>query len=368
MAMTRAAILLLVLTAMSLVPPVRGRAQDAADTSLGAVAICDGLLSSDASQRDRSALELNLINTRRAEELGREVLRRPGPEARQILESVGEATGDHAIIAAVLALESEQADVRRAAFEAMVEAPLAAVRRCGPTHLKAKRRSNLQEMLSSQAALKPVCEGIPEEDGMPRASAQLGMRLAIMADCHFGSAGFLALLRTLGVMMVGSDAQADQPAEAGDDAAGQKSQEARAQAERLRRQAAALFESIWLSAPGAQFNFVANAPIVERRQSVARLNARLDEMATREVELVEGKARGVRLGDYLISLFNSDVSETVAAAYLRLQWWKGEKVPVEGEEYGGHVERIGALGRRERLALRAELRRWWETYRGETGQ
>ncbi|MBX3475432.1 MAG: hypothetical protein KF754_13725 [Planctomycetes bacterium] len=365
--MTRGALVLVTLCLAALAPRTPALAQEPPESTLSAVAICDGLLSADASQRDRCSLELNLINPRRAEELGREIQRRPVVEARQILGSVGEATGSNAVIAAVLVLESDQAETRRAAFEAMVEAPIDAVRRAGPSHLKGKRRANLQAMLASQDALKPLCESVPESNDLPRPSAQFGMRLAIMADCHYGSAGFLALLRTLGELMIGTEpaAPADEPDPA---KAQERLKEARAQTTRLCRQAAAVLESIWLAAPGAQFNYVANAPIEERRAAVARLNARLDEMAVREVELTEGKAKGVRLGDYMIGLFGSDVNETVAAVYLRLQWWRGDKVPIEGEDYGGQVERINALGRRERTALRGELRRWWETYRKETEQ
>jgi hypothetical protein len=203
-----------------------------------------------------------------------------------------------------------------------------------------------------------LCEGIEETNDIPRPPVERGLHLAILADCYFGAPGLTGLLRALGRLMVGTEPAAD-----GDAAA---TKEARAQQERLRRQSAAMFEAIWVGAPGAQFNYVPNAPLEDRRRAVERLNARLTEMENREHEIGASKVRGVRLGDYLIGLFASDVNEVVAAAYLRLQWWRGDEVAIEGANYGAHVERINAMGRRDRLALRAELRRWWETYRAET--
>lgn len=357
--MARAAIasLLLVLACLAAAPT---RAQDAppakAPEGQAVAAICDGLLSGDPTERDRAALELNLLSAKRAEDLGREILHRPTLQSRRLLQAAGEATGEFTIVAAIVALESDDAGVRGAAFEAMVEAPVKGLRACGKDYLKNKRRTNLQTMLSSKDALKPVGEGVEEVSGNPVTPVHAGLRLAILADCFFGAPGFGGVLRALGELMVGTD-----PAPADQD-----NQESRAQAETLRRKSAAMFEAIWVAAPGAQFNYVANAPMEERRKAVDRINARLTEMETRDHEVGATKVRGVRLGDYLMGLFASDVNETVAAAYLRMQWWKGDDVPVDGETYGAHVERINAMGRRERLALRAELRRWWETYRGET--
>lgn len=363
--MLRAGLALLSLLFSALVPLAPALAQDKPESGLDANEICDGLLSTDAGQRDRAALELNLVTAKRSEDVGREILRRPLIEARKLLERVGESTGQHAVVAAMVALESPEAEVRAVAFEAMVEAPVAAVRVCSNSYLKNKRRTNLKEMLRDQGMLRPICEGVPEDgNGVPKPSIEAGLHLAILADCCFGSEGFLGLLRTLGELMIG-----EEPIEA--EASGEdklKREEIRAQRERLRRQSAAVFEAVWLAAPGAQFNYVANAPIEDRRKAVARLNARLDEMQNREIELGDAKVKGMRLGDYLVSLFSSDVSETVAAAYLRLQWWKGDNVPVEGVEYGEKVEAINALGRRERMALRTELKRWWETYRADTEQ
>jgi len=358
--MLRAGLCLLVLLGAGapFVRNVPAQAQEKPVAGQPVVEICDGLLSGDPSQRDRAALELNLLAAKRAEELGREILRRPVIEARRLLESVGEATGDFSIVAAIVALESEEQEIRTAAFEAMVEAPVKALRNSGTDYLKNKRRSNLLSILASKDALKPVCEGVEESDGIPKTPVHTGLHLAILADCYFGAKGLTGVLRALGELMIGEDTEAA-PGE-------QNEQEVRAQRERLRRQSAAMFEAVWVAAPGSQFNYVANAPIEERRKAVARMNARLTEMENREVESGAGTYKGVRLGEYMMGLFGSDVSETVAAAYLRMQWWKGDDVPIDGENYGAHVERINAMGRRDRMALRAELKRWWETYRSET--
>lgn len=355
----------LMLLGLALTPARPAQGQDKPDASLGAAAICDRLLSSDVSQRERGALELNLITARRAEELGREVLRREPLEAREILEAVGEATGTFALVAAVVALESEHAEVRNVAFEALLAAPLEALRKSGDDYLKNKRRSNLKEMLSSPATLKVLCEGIPEPKDVPKAAIEPSLHLAILADRYFGSEGFVLLMRTLGKMMAGDDSDSEKE-DVGDSRAREEARNRRADRERLRRQAAALFEAIWISPPGAQFNYVANAPIEDRRKSIARLEARLEELAAREVEVKGRKVRGGRLGDYLIGLFNSDVSETVAAAYLRMQWWKGDAIAIEGEGYSEAVEHFNARGRRERMTLRNEIKAWWESFRAET--
>ncbi|MBK9973844.1 MAG: hypothetical protein IPP14_03620 [Planctomycetes bacterium] len=356
---------LILVAGLALTPAPLARGQEKADATLGAAAICDRLLSSDVSQRERGALELNLITAKRAEELGREILRREPLEAREILEAIGEATGNFALVGAIVALESEHAEVRNVAFEALLAAPLDSLRKSGDDYLKNKRRTNLKEMLSSPATLKVLCEGIPEPKDVPKAPIEPSLHLAILADRYFGSEGFVLLMRTLGKMMAGDDSD-NEKEEAGDSRDEKEARNRRADRERLRRQAAALFEAIWISPPGAQFNYVANAPIEERRKSIGRMEARLEEIAAREIEVKGKKVRGGRLGDYLIGLFSSDVSETVAAAYLRMQWWKGDSLALEGEGYSEAVEHFNTLGRRERMALRNEIKTWWESFRAET--
>lgn len=363
--------------------------------ALGGLAICDLLLSSSAALRDRGMAALNNLSDARAEEVGNAILSRPVLEARRLIALVGRSTGASAVVAAIVCLDSKEAELRNRALDAMMDVPLAALRKAGDHHLKESRRNTLRAMLMDKDSLQPFCEGLPEVDGLPRAPVERTLRLAILVDRYYGAAGFVGLLRTLGEMMIGEEDGKEEPEPAKEEAEekdgdkqpaeeaepgkdGEKGEvdqaaELRAHSQRLRRQAAVLFETIWMVAPGAQFNYVVNAPIAERRKAVARINTVLTEMESREFTLGPGKLKGVRFGDYLLGFsdarlgqFGQEVLEIVMASYMRLRWWKGEEVPLEGEGYSEAVSKLNELGRRGRADLRRDIQRWWESYRADT--
>jgi len=352
-------------------------AQDAPARGMNAAALCDLLLAGEAGQRDRAMMELNVLTERSAEELGREILARPVLEGRRLLGCIGRASGDNAIIAAFVCLDSRQPELRTVVLDTLLDAPLLALRKAGDAWLKAGRRTVFRSMLADKDALKRLCESLPEESGQPQAPVERTLRLAILADRYYGAEGFLSLMGTLADLMAGEPEPPAEPARRPEAKPGEKTEDkaavARARAEKLRRQAASLFEAIWIVAPGAQFNYLANAPIEERQKATGRIHALLNQMRGREIQLGSRRFKGTRLGDYLLGFgdarmgqFGHEVLDFVAAAYMRLRWWKGDNLPVEGERYAKAVQEWAEMGRRQRGRTRAEIQRWWETYRGET--
>lgn len=360
--MLRLALILLLL------PVTLAQAQPERERLVGISDLCDSLLSADAALRDRAIIELGLLTAPRAEELGRELLTRPALEACKALGLIGTSTGPFIGACAAACLDSNDAALRNAALQVLLDAPLGAMRRGGEAFIRGKRLERLKTMLTDAESLRPICESLPEVKELPRAPVERSLRLAILADRHLGSPGFIGLLRALAQLMVGHEEAVPKAEAEGAEPEANAAEDAQvaAQAERLRRQAAALFEAIWIAPPGAQFNYVPGAPLADRSAAVARLSARLAEMEIREVSLGSSKFRGVRLGDYLLEVLASDVTDIAAAGYLRLRWWKGEELPLEGDDYSRTVDELNAMGKRERAQLRNDLRRWWESWRNET--
>lgn len=179
------------------------------------------------------------------------------------------------------------------------------------------------------------------------------MRLALIVDGQLGAPGLCAMLRRCAELMLGTKREAE-------DAGSNVSEE---KALRLRRSATLLFEALWIADPATQMNYSPSAPFEQREKAVQRIRAEINRLENTEVQHGDTRFKGMRYGDYLQELFGSDVTDTRAAAYLRMQWWRGDDVTISGEGYAEWVDRMNAMARRDVAALRRDLRQWWSSYR-----
>lgn len=364
----------------------RGQPSDAA-AAAAAADIADALLSRDAALYDRGMSELQSAHGKVCEALGREIVARGVRESESLLASVAVSRAPNALIAAMVALESDSHEVQNAAVDALLDAPFSVAAQCGDQYLTAKRRTRLLEMLTSPKEIAQRCNAMRRNTGGEIVeSPQLALNLANLADRFFGSAGFNAGLRGIAAVMLGSDvAYPEQvvpppPARPGEStqeierrqkeyAVALAAYEAKVavfeQDKRTRAAAAALFSSIWI-ADLTQFNYVVDSNFRARERAVQSIYRALDNMEKQQVELDGRKYNGMRCGDYLMSLWSADVADVKAAAYLRLRAMSGENVALFGEGYAQAVAEHNSLNRRELAELRKKLKAWWTKYRAET--
>lgn len=364
----------------------RGQPSDAA-AAAAAADIADALLSRDAALYDRGMSELQSAHGKVCEALGREIVARGVRESESLLASVAVSRAPNALIAAMVALESDSREVQNAAVDALLDAPFSVAAQCGDQYLTAKRRTRLLEMLTSPKEIAQRCNAMRRNTGGEIVeSPQLALNLANLADRFFGSAGFNAGLRGIAAVMLGSDvAYPEQvvpppPARPGEStqeierrqkeyAVALAAYEAKVavfeQDKRTRAAAAALFSSIWI-ADLTQFNYVVDSNFRARERAVQSIYRALDNMEKQQVELDGRKYNGMRCGDYLMSLWSADVADVKAAAYLRLRAMSGENVALFGEGYAQAVAEHNSLNRRELAELRKKLKAWWTKYRADT--
>lgn len=364
----------------------RGQPSDAA-AAAAAADIADALLSRDAALYDRGMSELQSAHGKVCEALGREIVARGVRESESLLASVAVSRAPNALIAAMVALESDSREVQNAAVDALLDAPFSVAAQCGDQYLTAKRRTRLLEMLTSPKEIAQRCNAMRRNTGGEIVeSPQLALNLSNLADRFFGSAGFNAGLRGIAAVMLGSDvAYPEQvvpppPARPGEStqeierrqkeyAVALAAYEAKVavfeQDKRTRAAAAALFSSIWI-ADLTQFNYVVDSNFRARERAVQSIYRALDNMEKQQVELEGRKYNGMRCGDYLMSLWSADVADVKAAAYLRLRAMSGENVALFGEGYAQAVAEHNSLNRRELAELRKKLKAWWTKYRADT--
>lgn len=345
-----------------------------------AMQIAEGLLSRDGGRIERASTELDLCTEETGKAFGKEIQSHGIREAQVLLRAVGRAQTRHALIAAIVALESEHVQVQVAAFDAMLDAPLESVKESGDKHLTGRRRANLLAQVTTAERLAPVCDGLSSQKAtLVDSELEEALRICIVADRYFGAAGFLGLLRGLAQIMLGervrelpADKDADQDAdkdgvkEAGDSEKKKlESEVRRRQGDRRRRAAAKMFRAVWV-ADLSEFNYQSTAKWESRNKSVGRIRKRLLELERVTVRLGDTEYLGTRYGDHLMGLFGTDVSEDRAAAFQRLRALSGQDTPVTGEDYAEAVDKLNAMSHRHRRKLRRELRTWWAGYRART--
>ncbi|KAA0216863.1 hypothetical protein EDM80_03735 [bacterium] len=364
----------------------RGQPSDAA-AAAAAADIADALLSRDAALYDRGMSELQSAHGKVCEALGREIVARGVRESESLLASVAVSRAPNALIAAMVALESDSREVQNAAVDALLDAPFSVAAQCGDQYLTARRRTRLLDMLTSPKEIAQRCNAMRRNAGGEIVeSPQLALNLANLADRFFGAAGFAAALRGIAAVMLGSDvaypeqvgdAPSPRPGESKEDFERRRKEHEAAQAaydakvavfeqdKRTRAAAAALFSSIWI-ADLTQFNYVVDSNFRARERAVHSIHKALDSMEKQQIELEGRRYSGMRCGDYLMSLWSADVADVKAAAYLRLRAMSGERVALFGEGYAEAVNKHNGLNRRELAELRRNLKAWWTKYRAET--
>lgn len=321
---------------------------------MSATEVIEGLLSQDAGLKDRASTELKQLSKETAERLGNELLRYGVRETQLVLHAVAAADSGNAAIAALCALESEHFEVRAAALNVFTRVSPATAAGAAESGLNARRLEALRKLLEEGRYLRAFCEGIrvSKEKGA-RGPVEEVMRLLVFLDRKLGAQAMALLLRQCATLMHG-----DAPAE-------NETPSAKLLAEKLRRGAALLLEAILIGDAAILFNYQATAGFEARGKAAGKVRSLADEMEKREEEHTGKKLKGWRYGDYLIALWQSDIAETKAAAYLRLKWWRGDDEPIVGETYPEAIDRINALPRREATALRSSLKKWWVEYRNK---
>jgi hypothetical protein len=346
------------LIALATVPlaqaPLAGkpRAQDMNPTQ-----IINGLLSSDPGVKDRATIELNGMTAETAEKLGTELTRYGVRECQVVLNALANANTMHSCLAALCVLESGQYAVRAGGLDVVTRVTPLVAAQAAQKGLNARRVEALQKLLEDGHYMKAYCEGVD-----PSASALTGpveetLRLVIFLDGKLGARGLSLLLRTCADMMLGDREKDDDPATV------------KEQALRLRRSAALVFEVVWVADPAKEFNYIPAAPYAEREKVVGEIRAKIEHNERAEVRYGETAFIGERYGDYLMGIaLNVDrITEARAAAVLRLQWWRGEKVVIVGEGYAEAVDKFSGSGNRPRAMLLRELKKWWIEYRTQSG-
>jgi hypothetical protein len=332
-------------------------AQDAPAKGMSAIDILEALTSQDAGLRDRGANELKLMDADTGNALGREILRAGVREAESALESLGVANTTPSAIAACVALDSKEEEVRFAALDALVAMAPPKVTEAGTKHLSGERRKVLRSLVTESDYLKLQCEGVDEDDsGALETPVRKALGMAILLDRVFGVKGMSLLLNRVSGFMLG-----DEP---GDEK--KKTETQRNTEERLRRGALKWCEAIWIEDPAIVFNYSPIAPYADRNKAVTRITRRLEEMQSESLTYPNYEFKGQRYGDYMYAQLGSDISGNKAAAYLRLSWWRGEDVVIVGDEYAEEVDRVNKLDGRQFRRQRGELRQWWCEYRTKT--
>lgn len=311
--------------------------------------ILDGLLSPDASARDRAAVDLSSIDAETAEKLGAELLRYGVREIQAVLAFVPGAENAAACVVALQALESKEFAVRASALDIFSFISHRVTAEACKAGMNVRRAEALRALINEGRYIQRYCQGVAAS----RPPIEEAMRLTLLVDGQLGAPGVCTLLNRCADLMLGTKREVAE----GDAHAGEE------KALRLRRSAALLFEAIWISDPATQMNYSPTTSYEQREKAVQRIRAEINRLENAEVQHGNKQLRGMRYGDYLQELFASDVAETRAAAYLRMQWWRGDDVTIGGEGYAEWVDRFNAMARRDVAALRRELRQWWSSHR-----
>ncbi len=331
--------------------------------------IADALLARDFAMADLARNEIAAADADACAALGAEILACGVREAQYLLDELAPSGNPNTLIAAIVALDSEAQAVRLAAMDALQDASFEWLGKVSDDALTVSRRARLLEMLTSRDELARRAEAAAAATRDAR-QVHVNIQMGMLADRYFGAPGYIRLLRELTEVMLGEPLP-DNMLEMPEDERGL----ARNRAEQDRRRrigAATLFRDLWVE-DLALFNYMPEAGYSARKTAVARIQARLDEMERLDLNLGDGRYRGVRCGDYLIALFDSDNNDVRAAAYLRLVSAAGKPVkgldeqpPLAGEKYTSAVAVLMALSRREFAELRRELKAWWAAYRKAT--
>ena len=378
---------ILALLLAALHTPVQAAPERVEKRAMSAAQIADALVSRDPAFYNTGTDELLAADAATCEDLGEEIVRRGVREAETILAAVGQCQTPNTLIAAFVALESDEREVRNAAVDAMLIVPFSISARCGDDFLKGPRKQRLFEILTTPGELALRCDATRlRHDGSVDDDPRIAVNLALLADRFFGASGFTGALRGLSKVMIGTDVAypdeigpeptklAGEPEPifnrryrvwAAENAVRERKMEDFSIALRRRQAAEMMFKAIWV-ADLTQFNYVVAAGYRDREVAVTRINKRLDAMEVQPVQLAERNYRGVRSGDYLMELWASDVAEFKAAAYLRMRAMSGEPLPLHGQGYVEAVGEFNALSRRQLADLRKTLKTWWTQYRAQT--
>ena len=332
-------------------------AQEPSVKGMSAIDIAEALTSPTHSVRERGAKELALMDAETARELGSEIQRLGVREAEICLKAIGRADFDNAAQTLCVVLDSREYELRAAALDALIGMhPSKVADNCDK--LLRARKAILRKMITDDDYLKHLAEGVKTgEKGILVKPVERAMALMILYDRHFGvEAMSMVLGRFAGFLLGEEDAAKLSPVQ-------------RYLGERRRRGAATWLETIWIVDPAIQFNYSPTAPYKDRQAAVARLSAKLEEMQKAEFSSKRDRTAtltGMRYGDYLTDLYNSDLSEHEAAAYLRVQWWSGEDVEIAGDGYAEAVDTFNAMSSRQKRRRRAPLYKFWYDYREAT--
>lgn len=323
--------------------------------------ILDGLTSQDPGIRDRAKQELPLMGEAAAQSLGREILRAGVREAQIALQYLGNAACANAVHAALAGLEDEEYEVRSAGMDALVQLSPKHTFEAGDKPFKPEYKQAIRKLINDSEYIEDLCGSVTRDrEGKLRQPVTQALRLMTLMDHLFGDDGMSLVLLRVGEIMLGEPLDNDDTA----------TQTDRNEDERLRRAAAMWCQAIWITDPAIAFNYSPVAPYEERKKAIGNLREKLKELGETDISSFRkeyGKVK--RFGDYLLYVPNGDyVNETKIAAYIRLQWWRGKEVPVEGEGYSEAVEGITTMRRREKSTLYRKLAEWWLKRRGESAR
>lgn len=334
-----------------------GEAQQPAPKGMSAIDIAEALASPTQAVRERGELELTLMDAETGAALGGEITRLGVREAEICLRAVSRADSDHAALAACTALDSKDFEVRIGALDALIKLHPKHVGAHCDKHLRA-RREILRKLITEEGYLQRLAEGVQTgEDGKLVKPVAEAMRLMILYDRHFGVDAMSLIVGGFAGYLVGLPDDADvKPVK-------------RYLNEKLRTGAVLWLEAIWVADPAIYFNYSPTAPYAERQKAAKRMSAKLKEMEQSEFSQVNDSGTtltGIRYGDYLTGLYGSDLTDHEVAAYLRMQWWRGDEVTISGEGYAESVDTIIAMSDREKRRMRAPLYKFWYEYRKST--
>jgi hypothetical protein len=367
------ALVLLLLFPASLLadPPKRG---------LSAHDVIAGLTSHEPAVRDRATRALKRLDGAEAQALGREILRAGEYEARVVLDRVSAAGAPQSATIAIVVLEHTSAEVRTAAFDMIGSLTFEAMDKLAEVGFTPGQRRALRNVIEDPTFMRDYCLAAAADGGDPERL----LRVVVFLDRTFGPRGWCLVIHSLLSLMETEDnkpaAEAEanpqegpdsppqkDPADADDPDSDEELRQTARQADRLRASARDAIEAILLLNIGTEFNYVPRGLPETRARAMERMRERLTQLESQPVETMRGEYKGSRYGDYLQSLFNHDVAEIRAAAYLRLRWMKGEELALTGEEYAKSVDEFMGMSRREVAGLRRDLRMWWAEFRARMG-
>jgi hypothetical protein len=315
--------------------------------------LAEGLLARDPALRDRAELQLKEITPQAAERLARHMQSMETRDTRRLLGAVSRAGSEQALTVAMAALDHDDLELRRACLNVLCAAAPAAAGSAADTMWNARRAEVILTLVTHHGYVADLCQGLDQDaQGASLLPLEHVTHLATLMDRRFGTAGFSALIREFARLMLDAEAETEEVD--------------REAAERRRRAAAGLLQAVWIVDPASQWGYGATLPLAEREKSVQGLLRRMRELETQEFVMGEQRRTGARYGDYLLELLQSDLLDVRAPAALRLRWWRGDDVPLTGEDAARAMAAFNDMNRREAANLRRELRLWWHDFRQRT--